>query len=261
MKRKIRNKVKLHPVMSVLIIIFGVIILSLLLSIFNFSFSYTTINSSRGEYISTTESIINMFSLHGLKYIFANTVANFANYKVLSNLIIMLIGIGVMEKSGFLQTALGLLTRKTKKRTITFVIILICLLSSIMGDIPFLAIIPLSGLIFKYGKRNPNIGVISSYAALTCGYGLSIFFTSIDSSLANLTTISTKMLDSNFTFNTFSLILFMTVSILVLSLVLTYITENVIAKKLPKYEYVDDLEMEFNPSKVELKGLILINFC
>ena len=251
MKRKIRNEVKLHPVMSVLIIIFGVIILSLLLSIFNFSFSYTTINSSRGEYISTTESIINMFSLHGLKYIFANTVAN---------LIIMLIGIGVMEKSGFLQTALGLLTRKTKKRTITFVIILICLLSSIMGDIPFLAIIPLSGLIFKYGKRNPNIGVISSYAALTCGYGLSIFFTSIDSSLANLTTISTKMLDSNFTFNTFSLILFMTVSILVLSLVLTYITENVIAKKLPKYEYVDDLEMEFNPSKVELKGLILSIF-
>ena len=48
MKRKIRNKVKLHPVMSVLLIIFGVIILSLLLSIFNFSFSYTTINSSRG---------------------------------------------------------------------------------------------------------------------------------------------------------------------------------------------------------------------
>ena len=89
MKRKIRNKVKLHPVMSVLIIIFGVIILSLLLSIFNFSFSYTSINSSRGEYISTTESIINMFSLHGLKYIFANTVANFANYKVLSNLIFM----------------------------------------------------------------------------------------------------------------------------------------------------------------------------
>ena len=88
----------------------------------------------------------------------------------------------------------------------------------------------------------------------------SIFFTSIDSSLANLTTISTKMLDSNFTFNTFSLILFMTVSILVLSLVLTYITENVIAKKLPKYEYVDDLEMEFNPSKVELKGLILSIF-
>lgn len=260
MKRKIRNKVKLHPVMSILIIIFGVIVLSLLLSIFNFSFSYTTINSSRGEYITTTESIINMFSLHGLKYIFANTVANFANYKVLSNLIIMLIGIGVMEKSGFLQTALGLLTRKTKKRTITFVIILICLLSSIMGDIPFLAIIPLSGLIFKYGKRNPNIGVISSYAALTCGYGLSIFFTSIDSSLAKLTTTSVKMLDSNFTFNTFSLILFMTVSILVLSLVLTYITENVIAKKLPKYEFVDDLEMEFNPTKVELKGLILSIF-
>ena len=260
LKRKIKTKVKLHPVMSILIIIFGVIVLSLLLSIFNFSFSYTSINSSRGEYITTTESIINMFSLHGIKYIFANTVANFANYKVLSNLIITLIGIGVMEKSGFLQTALGLLTRKAKKRTITFVIILICLLSSIMGDIPFLAIIPISGLIFKYGKRNPNIGVISSYAALTCGYGLSIFFTSIDSSLANLTTVSAKMLDNDFTFNTFSLILFMTVSILLLSLVLTYITENIVAKKLPKYEFIEDLEGEFKPSKIELKGLIISIF-
>ena len=102
--------------------------------------------------------------------------------------------------------AIGLFTRKAKKKTVTFILILICLLSSICGDIPFLAIIPLSALIFKYGKRHPHIGIIALYSALTCGYGLSLFFTSIDSSLTNLTTLSAKMLDSNFSMNTFSLI-------------------------------------------------------
>lgn len=259
MKKRIKNKSKLHPVMGLLLIIFIVIIISGILSLVNFSFSYSKINTTRYEYISSTESIINLFSLHGLKYIFANTVANFANFKVLSNLIIILLGIGIMESSGFLKTALGLLTRKAKKKSVTFVIILLCLISSIVGDLPFLAFIPLSGLIFKYGKRNPNIGVISSFAALTCGYGLSILFTSVDSSLASLTTLSAKMLDQNFTFNTFALILFMVVVTLIMSVVLTEITENIIVKKLPKYEF-DDESLEFNPSKVELKGLILAIF-
>lgn len=259
MKKRIKNKSKLHPVMGLLLIIFIVIIISGILSLVNFSFSYSKINTTRYEYISSTESIINLFSLHGLKYIFANTVANFANFKVLSNLIIILLGIGIMESSGFLKTALGLLTRKAKKKSVTFVIILLCLISSIVGDLPFLAFIPLSGLIFKYGKRNPNIGVISSFAALTCGYGLSILFTSVDSSLAGLTTLSAKMLDQSFTFNTFALILFMVVVTLIMSVVLTEITENIIVKKLPKYEF-DDESLEFNPSKVELKGLILAIF-
>ena len=76
MKKIVKNKSKLHPVMSLLLIIFVVIIISGILSLVNFSFSYSKINTTRYEYISNTESIINMFSLHGLKYIFANTVAN-----------------------------------------------------------------------------------------------------------------------------------------------------------------------------------------
>ncbi len=260
MKKKVRNKVKLHPVMSLLFIMFFVIIISGILSLFNFSFSYSVINPTRGEYVSTTQSIVNMFSLHGIKYIFANTVANFANFKVLSNLIIILIGIGIMEKSGFLKTAFGLLTRKAKKKTVTFVITMLCLLSSIMGDIPFLAFIPISSLIFKYGKRNPNLGVITSFAALTCGYGISVFFTSIDSSLASLTSLSAKMLDTNFSFHTFSLVLFMVVTILIMAVVITHITENILIKKLPKYEFNEEEEMIFEPTKLELKALILAIF-
>lgn len=258
-RKKIKEKITLHPVMAFIVLIVGAILLSGILSLFNTSATYNAINSTKLDYLSTTESVNSLFSLSGIKYIFSNTVSNFANFTVLPHLIIVLLGIGVMEYSGFLKTAVGLLTKKAKKKVITYVIVLICLIASIMDNLPFIAFIPLSALIFKYGKRNPNIGIIASFAALTCGYGLSIFFTSVDSSLAKLTVNAAHMLDANFTFGTFSLMLIMVVAILVMSFVITEITENYIVRKLPKYEFEEDetISEDKELTKGELKGLVL----
>lgn len=257
-RKKIKERIILHPVMAFIWLIVGTIIISGILALFNVSASYIAINPVKMDYISTTESVNSILSLSGIKYIFSNTVSNFANFTVLSHLIIVLLGIGVMEYSGFLKTAVGLLTKKAKKNVITYVIVLVCLLSSIMGNLPFIAFIPLSALIFKYGKRNPSIGIIASFAALTCGYGLSIFLTSIDSSLATLTKQAASVLDPNFTFGSFSLILIMVVAILILSIVITYITENVVARKLPKYEFEEDEILgDDEVTRPQLKGLVL----
>ena len=68
-------------------------------------------------------------------------------------LIIILIGIGVMEKSNFLKTSITLLTQNVKKQTVTFVIALICVLFSLVGDLGYVIMIPISALIFFYGRR------------------------------------------------------------------------------------------------------------
>ena len=257
-RQKIKEKIALHPVMAFIVLIIVAIVISGVLSLFNLSITYNTLNTTKADYISTTESINSLFNLSGIKYIFSNTVSNFANFTVLSHLIIVLLGIGVMEYSGFLKTAVGLLTKKAKKRLITFVIILIGLVASIMGNLPFIAFIPLSALIFKYGKRNPNIGIIASFASLTCGYGLSLFFTSIDSSLANVTTEVANLLDSSFKFGTFSLFFIEVLSIIILAVLLTNITENFIARKLPKYEFEEDETLEKEElTRSELRGLVL----
>ena len=127
-RKKIKEYVALHPVMTFLIIIFAVIILSGVLALFNVSVTYNTLNPVRMDYSSTTESVNSMFNLRGIKYIFSNTVSNFANFTVLPHLIIVLLGIGVMEYSGFLKLAVELLTKKAKKKVMTFVIVFICIL-------------------------------------------------------------------------------------------------------------------------------------
>ena len=235
-----------------------VVVISGLLALFNVSSTYNAVVADKLDYASTTEAINSLFNLRGIKYIFSNTVLNFANFTVLSHLIIVLLGIGIMEYSGFLRLAIGLLTKKAPKKLITFTIVFFCIIASIMDNLPFVAFIPLAALIFKHGKRNPNIGVIASFAALTCGYGLSIFMTSIDSALRTLTITAAKILDVNYKIGVYSTMFIMIVGIIILSIVITYITENIIAKKLPKYEFDENevLEDDGIVDKHELRGLI-----
>lgn len=259
---KPREKVRKHPVMTYIILTLIVIIISGVLSWINFSFTYSTINVGRLDYTYTTESITSLFNLSGLKYIFSSTVSNFASFTILSHLIIVLLGIGIMEYSGYLKTLVQICTKRMKKFTVTFIIVLICMLASILDNLPFIAFIPLVALIFKHAKRNPNLGIITSFAALTCGYGISLFFTSTDSALRTLTLNSASVLYPSYKFSQFSTMLIMGIAVLVLSIVITLISENYISRKLPKYEFSEEELSEENDklTKPQLRGLIVSGF-
>ena len=254
--KKFQDKIVLHPVMTFIILIVLTILLSGFLSLFNTQATYNNYSNITNTYTNTTESVKSLFNLSGLKYIFTNTVSNFANFTVLSNLIIILIGIGVMEKSGFLKTIVTLVTKKMKKNTVTFILVLLCILSSITGDLPYIVFIPLSALIYYYGHRSPLIGIVASFAALTCGSGLSILLTSIDSSLRTITNMNANVLDYSYSMPTFSLIIINTVVIIIASFIITKITEDYVAKKLPKYEFPEtNIEDEIITRK-QLRGII-----
>src|SRR5574344_1386832 len=149
MKQKF-NKIKLHPIMTFLILIVSTIIISGILSLFGLEATYKTVNTVTGNYDQTLVTVESLFNLSGLKYIFSSTVSNFSAFTPLSMLIIILIGIGIMEKSGFLKTAFTMLTQRTQKRTITFILVFICVLLSIGGDLGYVIMIPISALLFYY---------------------------------------------------------------------------------------------------------------
>ncbi len=261
-KSRLKEKITLDPIMALLILIVITIVVSGFLNLLGVQVTYNTIaDDVTLEYTEGLATVESLFSLSGLKYIFTTTVANFVSFTPLSSLIIILIGIGVMEKSGFLKTAVTLLTKRVKKKTVTFFIVLTCLLSSMMGNLPYVIMIPLSALIFSYGRRNPYIGIIASYAALTAGTGISIFFTSSDSELLRYTLLGAHMINPGYTLGTMSFISIMIVAFALVAVAITVITENYIAPRLPKYEFPEtEIEEEFTITNKELKGLILATF-
>ena len=234
-KNKKKFKSPLHPLMIYVILIIITIVLSGVLNILDFQATFYKVNQNTLQLIPNTEVIKSLFNLSGIKYIFTNTVSNFANFTVLSNLIILLMGISIMDKSGFLQTAITLTTKKLKKRTVTFFFVLICVLASIFGDLSYLIFIPLGALLFYYGKRNPAIGIISSFAALSCGSAINFLFTSTDSGLLNYTLQAIQTENSNYTISTLAFILIMVIAVILVSYVITVVTEGIITKKYKSY--------------------------
>lgn len=256
-KHRIKEHIGMHPVMVLLILSLITMILSGVLSLLDVQATFNKISSVTGDFQVTTESVTPLFNLSGLKYVFTSTVRNFANFTVLSNLIIILLGIGVMLKSGFLKTVVTMVTKRLKKTTVTYILILLSVLSSLIGDLSYIIFVPLGALLFLYGKRNPMIGIIASFGALTCGSALSLFLTSYDSSLITYTLENVHIIDSSYKISSFAFILAMIVLIIVLSFVLTSVTENFIAKRLPKYEFEEEsVEEELVLTKRQMRGLL-----
>lgn len=257
-KMKFHEKMTLHPIMTLLIMCGITIVISGILGFIGAQVTYNTIDSTLVDFTPTTIQVTSLFSLSGLKYIFTSTVLNFVSFTPLSSLIIVLIGFGIMEKSGFLKTAITLLTQKMKRKTVTFVLVLSCVLLSIVGDLSYIIMIPLAAELFIYGKRNPAIGIVTAFAALTCGSGISVFLTSIDSTLLSNTLLGAKILDAGYALSTFAFTFIMVVAVILVSLLITKVSEEVTAKKLYKYEF-EKPEDEFEEEKIgrkEYRGLI-----
>lgn len=255
-KFKRREKQSMHPLMTYVLLIVGVIVISGFLSVLDIQSTFYKVNSISLNLLPQTEIVNSLFNLSGLKYIFTNTVANFANFTVLSNLIIILMGIGIMDKSGFLQTAITLTTKKLKKKTVTFMFVFICILSSIFGDLSYIVFIPLGALLFYYGKRNPALGVITAFASLSCGSALNIFFTSSDSSLLNYTILASHTINSNYSINNLAFVFIMMVAVVLITYIITNVTENILVRKLPKYEFTESELEEDVVTKLEERGMV-----
>lgn len=252
------KKKKFSPIFVFILLTFGVLLLSFILSIFNFQAEYSTVNSYTNTIQNNVIQVNNMLSAKGLKYILSNTATNFVNFAPLSSLIIILIGIGVLEKSGFSKTFFTIITQSFRKNSITYVLVLLSILISMFGNIGFVLMLPIGAMLFKYGHRHPFGGIIATFAGMCFGYGVNIFLSSIDTNLMSLTLTASKVIDKDYSINQFFGLFVMIVALVLASIFITRVTEKKIMPKLGKYEF-DEIETldKIKFSNRELRGLIL----
>ena len=250
-----KKRKKMGPIMSFIILSIVTVVASGLLHLLNVQGEYVTYSKVTNGFVNNVVEVKNLFSFSGLKFIVTHAVRNFVEFSPLSTSIIVLIGIGILEKTGFLKTAFTLLTKNSKKNSVTFVLIFICLLFSLLGDIGYVVMLPLGALLFKYGRRNPHGGIIASFASLAFGTGINIFLSANDSSLLTLTLNAAKVIDPNYKVSIFFSLFIMIVMLFVTAFVFTYVTEKKIMPLLPRME--EDKEEEVVITNKELRGLII----
>ena len=250
----VKKKKKYSPIVTFIFLTFFTIILSGFLSLINVQTEYTTVNKVTNELVNNVIEVNNLLSVDGIKHIISTAVSGFVEFEPLATLIIALIGIGVLEKSGFMKTAFTLITKNSKKNAVTFMLIFLSLLFSIVGDIGFVIMLPIGALLFKYGRRNPLGGIIASFAGLSFGTGINIFMSSMDSSLLTLTQAAAKTIDVKYSIGIFFSLFIMIVMLLLISFIFTNITEKRIMPKLPRIEHDEE---EVVITNKDLRGLVI----
>jgi len=236
------KKINFHPVSSYVILIFLVMLLSFVLSLFGFQSTYNVINQADLSFQQITVAVRNIFNYDGIKEIISSSAVNFMSFAPLSAFLIAAIGLSICESSGFLEVLFKKVFSKLNSKFITFLIIFLATISTLINEIGFVILIPLAAIIFKLKGRNPLAGICAAFAGVAFGTGTTIFVGSTEVALIPYTTAAARLIDGNYHISLLSNIFIMIISSIILSIVGMIIMEKIIIPKLGKYKNKKVLE-------------------
>ena len=234
------KKFYIHPITMFLALTFLVVVLSGILSLFQTQATYNVVNSTTRELEPTLVTVENLFSFDGLKFMISNASKNFLSFGPLGMLLMSLIGITIGEGTGMIEALTKRHISKLSKAGLTFLVIFIGTISSLINEVGYAILIPLAALIYFINNRNPILGIITAFCSVSFGYGVSLFVGSMEINLYGYTRVAARLIDESAHIPLSANLIFIIVASFVLSIVGTIIIEKIIAPKIGKYKKEDN---------------------
>ena len=103
----------------------------------------------------------------------------------MGNLIIGLLGVGVAYKSGFLNSLFKMIAEKVPRRFLTFMVVFLGILFSMLYEVGYVILIPLAAILFMNIGRHPGAGICAAFSGITFGYGANFIINKLDSTLVS----------------------------------------------------------------------------
>lgn len=230
------KKFYFHPITIFIILTLITILASKILSILQMQATYNTVNINTKELEPTLVAVENLMSFDGIKFIISNATKNFLSFAPLGTLLISLLGLTIAESTGFIETLTRRHISKISKPVITFLVLLISIISSLINEVGYAILIPLVAIVYFINNRNPILGIVTAFCGVSFGYGVSIFVGSMEVALINYTKIAAMLVDENAHIALSSNLIFIIATSIILSIVGTIIIEKIIAPKIGKYK-------------------------
>ncbi|WFD10538.1 AbgT family transporter [Tepidibacter hydrothermalis] len=202
-----------------------------------------------------TVNVVDLMSKDGLRGILTGIVGNFQGFPPLGLVLVVMLGAGVAEKSGLMESALKNSISKVPKSLITGMIIFAGILANAAGDAGFIVLPPLAAIVFLGIGRHPLIGMFAAYAGVAGGFSANVMVSMIDVLLAGFTIPAAQMIDPSYQATPAMNFYFLLASTIVILIASVIITEKIIAPRFDKYEGDSDSEAVSEITEDEKKGL------
>ena len=220
--------------------------LSALLSMMEVS----AVNPSSGQTVVAN----NLLTGTALATFFAGMVKNFSGFAPLSIVLVAMLGIGVAERSGFVNTGLKKLLNITPAKLLTPMLVFVAIISHIAADAGYVLVIPLGAIIFQAAGRHPLAGIAAAFSGVSGGFSANFIPSSIDPLLQSFTQSAAQILDVSYQMNPLANIYFTGLSCMVIVAISWYITDKIIEPRLNASVPVDtDAEQSTDMNIVSTK--------
>ena len=186
--------------------------------------------------VTETVKIQGLLTVDGIRYLFTSFVPNFMGFTAMGIILIVMIGVGVAERSGLIASLIRKLVAVSSPAALTYIIVFLGIISSIASDAGYLVLIPLGAAAFMSIGRNPLAGMAAAVAGVAGGFGVNVLVTPTDAVLAEITNESIHIVDPAKSIGITANLWFGIGSTIVLTIVLGLITSRVVEKRLGKYD-------------------------
>ena len=242
MAKKIKfKKFYLDPIYLFLVLSVVLIFITSVLYAFKFNTNYKIMDAISKETKIVPVYINNLLTRETFNDVFINSIKNLLSYKYFYYVLVSFISLAFLSASGFLDVLFKKCSNM-KSSTITYILVLLSMITKVFGDFPMVFLIPFAALLYKSNKKNPILGIITVYASVTFTYGINLIFGIYQYNISEIAYATMNFIEEG-SYLPFTSIMFVSiVTIILLSFIMTYIIENLVVKIIPKYKEKEELE-------------------
>jgi aminobenzoyl-glutamate transport protein len=182
-----------------------------------------------------TTKVKGLLTGEGVRYLFTSFVDNFRNFSAVAIILVVMIGVGLAEAAGLIGALIRKLVGVSSRSTLTFIIVLLGIISSIASDAGYLVLIPLGGAAFKSVGRNPLVGISAAFAGVAAGFGVNFLITPLDGVLTEITNDAAGRGSSQH-IDLAANLYFGIVSTIFVAIVLTVISAWLVERRIPDWD-------------------------
>lgn len=253
----IANKLP-HPVTIFIIFSIIIAILSAIFSKMDMSVEIETINRSTKEIENTTFFVKNLLDAEGIRWIFESAVKNFISFEPLGVVLFFSLFFNFLNEVGLFPSFLKKVMGKVNGRYVSYFIAFLGVNSSFAGDIGFVLVIPIAGILYKQLKRNPIAGILLGFSSTSAGF--SACLVSIDALLGGLSTAAISIVNPDYIVTPLANSIFMFFFTFFITFVVVFVNEKFVEPKLNMFLPNNEINIsddDFNPNVTleEEKGL------
>ena len=228
---RIGNKLP-DPAILFLVSMIIVWILSAILSTVEFA----EINPRDGNPIQ----IQNLLTGAAMTAFLSNMVSIFTSFAPLGVVLVAMLGVGVADGSGYINTGIKMMLNSTPLFLLTPMVIFVGIISHSAIDAGYVLVIPLGGIIFHAAGRHPLAGITAAFAGVSGGFSANPLVSALDPLLQGFTQPAAQIIDSSVQVNPLCNYYFTAASSVLITLLGWYITDRIIEPRLNKNNPVDD---------------------